>query len=155
MFHCGLFLITTWLDFSYFFPFQQRSDSISQGMSTWQPPPGPSSCTTTMDDRNGLVVISITKSFPSHRSHLTKLTQGKNWNIYHNFLRANFEYFRHSTVRDDKNDKNCPHTFFSIFALDVVRFYLASTKISLKSQTNKDIRQYCSISSIFVPFFQL
>ena len=45
------------------FSFQQRSDSISQGMSTWQPPPGPSSCTTTMDDRNGLVVISITKSF--------------------------------------------------------------------------------------------
>ena len=41
-----------------------------------------------------------------HRSPLTKLTQGKNQRIAANFLEANFEHFRFSTVGDDKNEKN-------------------------------------------------
>ena len=49
-----------------------------------------------------------------HRSHLTKLTQGKNWHIYPNFLEANLQYFRLSTVRDDKNNKNCPSVFLNL-----------------------------------------
>ena len=39
-----------------------------------------------------------------HRSPLTKLTLGQNLHIFANFLEANFEYFRPSTVREDKNN---------------------------------------------------
>ena len=37
-----------------------------------------------------------------HRSHLTKLTKDKNWHIFPNSFEANFDYFRLSTVRDEK-----------------------------------------------------
>ena len=33
-----------------------------------------------------------------------------------NFLEANFEYFRLSTARDDKNNENCP-SYFLVFGL--------------------------------------
>ena len=49
----------------------------------------------------------------THRSPLTKLTQGKNWYIHSNFLDDNFEYFRLSTARDDKNNQNCPSSFLN------------------------------------------
>ena len=31
-----------------------------------------------------------------------------------NFLETNFEYFRLSTARDDRNNQNCPSSFFRI-----------------------------------------
>ena len=68
----------------------------------------------------------------THRSPLTKLTQGKNRHIHFNFLEDNFEYFRLSTVRKDEDNQN--QALFLILARNAAKFGLKSSKISLKSQ---------------------
>jgi len=55
--------------------------------------------------------------------------------ISFNFLESNFKYLRLATVRDDKNNKNCPSSLLDV-GQKVVRFCLESTKISLKLQEN-------------------
>ena len=45
-----------------------------------------------------------------------------------NFLKANFEYFRLSIARDDKNNENCPSYFFSFWPKKLLYFVLNPKK---------------------------
>ena len=88
------------------------------------------------------------------RQSMTKLTRDNNWHIHSNFLEDNFEYFRPSTVRDDKNNENCPSSF-SNFGLKCCYIHLESGKISLISQKTSRSKNFTLFHWFLAHFFQV
>ena len=66
---------------------------------------------------------------------------------------ANYEYFRLSTARDDKNDRKCPSSFFSFWSKMLLNFILMLKKMRQKMMKLSGIVGYAWVFFVILSWY--